>query len=162
MSTNQTIPTILEPSAEIDYAIVCWVPDGDEGQREDLTFEEYGALRRHLAKLRGLIPGEEPTAAQPNVTAETAPSEPTREVPEPQTKTAKMAADTLDYCIGEIESKRDVMLQIQEARPDIVLRTMGDAFLLKRILSDWGSGGFDAEFPNETELLRSLRGNLEL
>lgn len=162
MSTLTTIP-VLEPSPEYGYNLTTFEPGGDSIQDEGLTFDEYDALRKHLAKLRGLIPDEEPTAAQPNVTAETAPGESKpKDQPKPQTKTAEMAVSAIETCIGELESKRDVMLAVQETHPQFYMQYLGDALMLKEILSDWGAGYFEPKFPGETELIASIRGNLDL
>lgn len=161
MSTTTTVPELLEPIAICDYAIACCGPDGGEAQHEDLTVEEYGALRRHLAKLRGLISEEgstETKVADAPAEGDTA----TEDEPEPQTMTARMAADAFQRCISNLESLRSKMLLWQGEEATYIVDDLAGATLLDSILNDWYCGGFDQTFPKENRLLGAINGNLGL
>jgi hypothetical protein len=170
MSTMNETPTLLERSAEPDYSIVAWESNGDECQREDLTFEEYDHLRKHLANRRGLtlVEDAEPNTAatpekptEPDSDTETAPASTAKEIPEPKTKAAELAVAAFDACIGEIECKRDVMLQCQHVEGH-VQDALVESLMLKDILNSWGSGDFVDEFPGEPEIISAIRGTLKL
>lgn len=159
MSTNQTIPTILEPSAEIDYAIVCWVPEGDEGQRENLTLEEYGALRRHLAGLRGLIPDTETTAAQsPSDSKES--NDPAIDPKMPGALTLARLVGLHKDSIGILECEIECLTEMVKdgtIRGDYLLGRALDAEVLSDLLQLWNSGGYEAEYPKDGRLLATMK-----
>jgi hypothetical protein len=82
--------------------------------------------------------------------------------PKPHTKTAENALSVLKACIRELESKGHLMLAVQKERPDIAVHYLGDGLQLYDILQHWDDGTFDEEFPGETALIASIRGNLGL
>lgn len=82
--------------------------------------------------------------------------------PEPQTMTARLAADAFQACIDRLMSMRHRMLKRQDA-PDerATVDDLAGALLLNQILNDWEGGAFADEFPKEHWLLRAIRGNTE-
>src|ERR1035437_2548165 len=106
MSTTTTLPDWMQDSPACEYWLVGYAPSGDADQEARITLQEYDSLKQRLAKLRGLIPDEEPTAESVQAENTTAKAD----SPKPQTKTAEMAVNAIDTCIGVLEGKRNVML----------------------------------------------------
>jgi hypothetical protein len=127
------------------------------GQDEEAQAADAGADGNEANTAEDTVVKEE--EPEPQATAESAPAE---EKIGPKTTMARMMVDAFDNCIGEITSERDAILPLQEEHPLFIERRLGDALLLGQILSDWGSGVFDKDYPHESQLIAAVRGNLGL
>lgn len=162
MSTLTTIPEWMEASPVCTYGLVAWDDEDGQKQSADLTIGEYDSLKRHLAKLRGLIPDAK-TAAQSEdaaVQSETEDAE-SPEEKQPQSAALRLAVSTLDGCVSHIERQRDYLLEVHEKHPFVLTELLTDGVILDQILSDWDNGAGNDRFPADSGLQAACRLNLD-
>jgi hypothetical protein len=162
MSTTTTTPTIpewMKESPKHTYNLTAFDEGGDGVQEAELTLNEYDLLKRHLAKLRGLTPDTEDTAAQPVSDS--------KESDDPAIDPKKPGALTLARLVGLHKDSIGILeAEIQGLTKMVNDGTLPKGFLLGRaldaeLLSDllqlWDSGGYGREYPEDGRLLATMK-----